>query len=168
MQSVGSRLRDAREMRGLSIEDLAQITKISRVYLQAIEADNFQVLPAPVFARGFVRCYGAAVGLDLNELVRALPSSLDVVAMRSASPRRRNNELAYLAGHTGRGEGLVGRSSQLLLIFVAISMLLAAWWMVGANKDDDDDGQAAGSNTPRIERNIRAVPSFSDATPSRR
>jgi len=147
MQSVGSRLRDARETRGLSLEDIAQITKISRSHLDAIENDNFQVLPAPAFARGFVRSYASAVGLDPNEMVRALPSSLDVV--ESSSSRRRRDNLAYMAANRRRAEGLVSKSSQILLVLVAISMFLAAWWMVGANKGGNDNGQAT---KPGIER----------------
>ncbi len=163
MQSVGSRLRDARETRGLSLEDVAQITKISRVHLEAIENDNFQLLPAPVFARGFVRSYGAAVGLSANELVRALPSSLDV--LESGSGRGRGNNLAYLGARKRRAEGLIGKSSQALLVLVAISMFLAAWWMMGANQSGKDPSRAAGSSRPNIERQGPADSrSFSDAT----
>lgn len=148
MHSVGSRLRDARETRGMSLEDLAQITKISRAHLEAIENDNFQVLPAPVFARGFVRSYGAAVGLEPNELVRGLPSSLDVVESRTT--RRRSDNLSLLATNRQRAEGLVGRSSQMLLVLVAAAMFLTAWWMMGQNNSNQTDGTAA----PKVERQV--------------
>lgn len=148
MQSVGSRLRDARETRGMSLEDLAQITKISRAHLEAIENDNFLVLPAPVFARGFVRSYGAAVGLDPNELVRQLPSSLDVVESRST--RKRGDNIALLATNRQRSEGIVGKSSQMLLVLVAAAMFLTAWWMMGKNAAN----QSAGTEVPKVERQV--------------
>lgn len=162
MESVGSRLRDARETRGLTLEDVAQITKISRTHLGAIEADNFQVLPAPIFARGFVRSYAGAVGLDPNVLVRALPSSLDVVADTS---RRRPEDMAFLASTRESGPGFFGRYSQLLLVMVAVAMFLTAWWMMGANQNSGSKGrQAAGSKGSQIERTVPGTRGFSDAT----
>ncbi len=128
--SVGSRLRSARERHGLSLDTVAQLTKVSHAQLQAIEADSFQDLPAPVFVRGFVRSYGAAVGLDVDDLVRALPLSFDATV--SHSPRRRNYQLAFLTANSHRGVGLIRRSSQVLML-VAISMLLVAWWMLGTS-----------------------------------
>jgi curved DNA-binding protein CbpA len=50
----GALLRRIREMRRYSLDDLAQITKISKTYLLAIEEESFEKLPAPVFVRGFL------------------------------------------------------------------------------------------------------------------
>jgi len=61
---VGFELRQAREQRSLSLQQLSNITKISPRILQAIEASDENRLPAPVFARSFVRAYAAEVALD--------------------------------------------------------------------------------------------------------
>ena len=61
---VGTRLRDARERRGLSLDQLAQITKIRTSLLRDIEANRRDVLPTTIFLRGFVRAYAREVGLD--------------------------------------------------------------------------------------------------------
>jgi curved DNA-binding protein CbpA len=50
----GPFLRRIREFRRISIEEMANITKVSKTYLMAIEEENFGMLPAPVFLRGFV------------------------------------------------------------------------------------------------------------------
>ena len=50
----GGFFRRLRELRRLSIEEVANLTKISKTYLSAIEAETFEKLPAPVFVRGFV------------------------------------------------------------------------------------------------------------------
>ncbi len=50
----GPTLRRVREARALSIEELADFTKISKTYLKAIEEENFDKLPAPVYLRGFL------------------------------------------------------------------------------------------------------------------
>jgi hypothetical protein len=60
----GAALRRMRLGRGLSLDDLAQTLRITRAYLQAIEADDFDRLPPEVYLRGFVRAYARALKLD--------------------------------------------------------------------------------------------------------
>ena len=67
--SFGSWLRRQREVRDITLREIAQASKISIRYLQALEEDRFEVLPAPVFARGFLREYSRFVGLDPDEVV---------------------------------------------------------------------------------------------------
>ena len=66
-------LRDARVLAGLSLADVERDTRINRVYLEAIEEGRFQDIPAPVYARGFVRSYARYLGLDPEEAVAAMP-----------------------------------------------------------------------------------------------
>jgi cytoskeletal protein RodZ len=67
---IGSRLRQARETRGLSLRDIANTTKISTAALHAIERNDFARLPGGVFSRAYVRAFAEAVGLDADELTR--------------------------------------------------------------------------------------------------
>ena len=67
---IGSRLRQAREQRGLTIRDIANTTKISTAALNAIEHNDFARLPGGVFRRAYVRAFAAEVGLDADELTR--------------------------------------------------------------------------------------------------
>jgi len=71
MDEVGTRLREARAQRGLSLEDIAFATKVPKASLANLEAGRCDLLPAPVFVRGFIRSYARAVGIDPNPLVRA-------------------------------------------------------------------------------------------------
>lgn len=73
MGELGSLLTRAREARGLTIEDAERDTRISRRYLQAIEAEHFEVIPAPVYARGFLRSYSQYLGLDPRETLALFP-----------------------------------------------------------------------------------------------
>jgi flagellar biosynthesis protein FlhG len=66
----GSDLRDERQRRRLSIEAIAEKTKIRRAYLQAIEEERFGDLPAAVFVRGFLREYARSLGLPGDDVVR--------------------------------------------------------------------------------------------------
>lgn len=69
MASLGSYLRESRERRGLSVEEIARATRVAGQYLEAIEADDFRALPAPVFAKGFIRAYCQTLGLDADEVL---------------------------------------------------------------------------------------------------
>ncbi|MEW6777601.1 MAG: RodZ domain-containing protein [Bdellovibrionota bacterium] len=70
MESFGRYLRAEREAREITIDDLSRVTKINRQILQAIEADDFQHLPPPVFVRGFVRSVCKAMGIPPEEMIR--------------------------------------------------------------------------------------------------
>ena len=66
--TVGSRLRHAREGRGVSLSDAARQTKLSINVIQAIERDEFASLPGGLYRRAYVRTLAAQFGLDANGL----------------------------------------------------------------------------------------------------
>lgn len=65
--SLGEKLRQAREAKGLDLRDVADNTRIALNYLEAIEADNYKPLPGGIFNKGFVRSFAKAVGVDEKE-----------------------------------------------------------------------------------------------------
>lgn len=65
--SLGEKLRQAREDRGISISEVAEQTRISSLYLEGIEADDYRALPGGIFNKGFVKSYAKYVGLDEQE-----------------------------------------------------------------------------------------------------
>jgi transcriptional regulator with XRE-family HTH domain len=69
MASFGENLRRERELRGVDLHDMAEATKISIRFLQALEQDRVDVLPGGIFPRAFVRQYGKYLGLDPERLV---------------------------------------------------------------------------------------------------
>ena len=70
---IGERLRSAREALGLSLEEIEGATHIRRAYLQALENEDFEALPGPVYAKGFLRSYAAYLGLPPRELLELYP-----------------------------------------------------------------------------------------------
>src|SRR5919201_6022768 len=64
---VGEFLRRERELRHISLDDVAEHTKISRRYLEAIEESRYDRLPGETFVRGFIRSYAKSVGLDPDD-----------------------------------------------------------------------------------------------------
>lgn len=70
--TIGRRLKKAREYRNLTLEKAAEATRIRQTYLQALEADDFSAMPSPVQARGFLRNYAQYLDLDLDKIVEEL------------------------------------------------------------------------------------------------
>jgi transcriptional regulator with XRE-family HTH domain len=75
MSGVGAQLREAREARGISLEQAERETRIIRRYIAALEADDLDVFPAEVYARGFLRSYANYLGLRPDDLLRVMPRS---------------------------------------------------------------------------------------------
>lgn len=73
MGELGNALMQARVARGLSLQDVERDTRISRRYLEALEAEDFEAFPAPIYSRAFLRTYAQYLGLDARELLRLFP-----------------------------------------------------------------------------------------------
>jgi cytoskeleton protein RodZ len=86
--SLGEKLRQAREAKGLDLRDVADNTRIALNYLEAIEADNYKPLPGGIFNKGFVRSFAKAVGVDEKE---ALADYTNLMARQGASVSDEDN-----------------------------------------------------------------------------
>lgn len=82
----GARLRRARLMRGVEVEDVATATKISPAYLRFLEEERFDDLPAVVYVRGFVAAYARYLGLDAAQVSRSYGARFE--EHRRAKPPR--------------------------------------------------------------------------------
>jgi cytoskeleton protein RodZ len=65
--SLGAYLRELRTRRGLSLDELARLTRVASRYLEALEGDQVGALPAPVFSRGYIRAYCQALHEPVEE-----------------------------------------------------------------------------------------------------
>ena len=68
MIEFGKTLRAAREAKGLSVAQLAEMTHMTPARVEELETENFASIPAAIYGRGFVRLYCSAVGLDPKPL----------------------------------------------------------------------------------------------------
>jgi cytoskeletal protein RodZ len=66
---VGQVLREARTERGIELSEVERVTKIRVKFLQAMEEDRWEALPAPAYARGFLSIYARFLGLDEKALL---------------------------------------------------------------------------------------------------
>jgi cytoskeleton protein RodZ len=106
-KSAGERLREAREAQGLTLNDVANRTRIPIRHLEALEESRFDTMPSPTYAIGFAKTYARAVGLDENSIageIRAnphlpLPPSADRDLEDLSDPRRLPSRgVAMIAG----------------------------------------------------------------------
>ena len=90
MESIGQILKAARERRQISIADVVMATKMTSTFVKAIEANNFNALVAPVYARGFIKLYAECVGLDPMPLQKQFDVSSRAAPLPSskAPPRK--------------------------------------------------------------------------------
>jgi cytoskeletal protein RodZ len=95
---LGEFLRRERELRHISLDDIAERTKISRRYLEAIEEGQYERLPGETFVRGFIRSYAQTIGLDPEDTIliysqtRVIPAVAPPRRERIAPTRRAWNE----------------------------------------------------------------------------
>ena len=75
-QGAGDRLREAREAKGLELEQIAAETRINKDHLQKIEAGRWSALPSRTYAIGFTRTYARTVGLNEKELTDQVRAEL--------------------------------------------------------------------------------------------
>jgi cytoskeleton protein RodZ len=120
--TCGEALRRARQRRGLTLQQIAQSTKIPLRHLEALERDELAALPAGMYRRAQVRAYADAVGLDRTLVVARLDRALDDAARRSASSVRGTVSTPALA--RGRTRVWIAGAAA-----VAIAAIALAMWM---------------------------------------
>jgi cytoskeletal protein RodZ len=116
--SVGETLREARETRGVSVEDVSAATRIRATLIRAIEADDYKPCGGAVYARGHIRSIARVVGVDPAPLiaefdaahqpegpeqpttaaVETTPAQTDRTALSRSDRRRGPNWAAAMAG----------------------------------------------------------------------
>ncbi len=69
MASFGVRLKQEREQRGITLEEISSSTKIGTRMLVALEQDHFDQLPGGIFNKGFVRAYARVLGIDEDQAI---------------------------------------------------------------------------------------------------
>ena len=138
LASFGEELRREREIRGISLKEIADATKISQRFLDALERNDHRTLPAPVFTRGFVREYARYVGLNAEEMVNRYnfaaanddriekPPQVEKypqVLPRDISPKPpRKRGIPPVYARVDR--------NLVAALFIAIALAAVAWWAV--------------------------------------
>jgi cytoskeleton protein RodZ len=105
MSDFGSSFKKKRESMGLTLEQIANETRIGTRFLDAIEREDFQVLPGGIFSRGFIRSYAERLGMETEQAVAEFdrranykePPVLETLHVSAPPPRTANKSLYPIA-----------------------------------------------------------------------
>lgn len=143
MATLGQQLKQSREEKGISLQEIAESTHISIRFLQAIENDAYDVLPGGVFNRAFVRKFARQVGFDEEQAVNLYQEQWQE---QGGEPER-----GYQFG-VEEFESRETSGNGLLLSFVTLivigSLAYLAYQYFTPTVSDSGGGFVAGLNTP--------------------
>jgi cytoskeleton protein RodZ len=124
-ESIGEKLRLARETRGAALRDISDQTRISMRYLEAIEADDYGRLPGGIFNRSFIRAYAKFIGYDEDQAMEEYARTLrDRGVPDEESTPKSHKSLVY----TDDGGHNRSRFMSLLLALVILAALSLCVW----------------------------------------
>lgn len=115
--SIGPYLQKARDTQGLSLNQVASLTRIQSKFLQALEDEEFQDLPEQVFTRGFVRTYARSLGLDEEDALRRFTESTNEFYHQG--------QQAQNQAHLQLQQEQRGKLNRNLVIIVTIAIIVA-------------------------------------------
>lgn len=139
LTELGNRLKEAREAKGLSLEDLQELTKIQKRYLIGIEEGNYSMMPGKFYVRAFIKQYCEAVGLDSEEIFEQYKSEVPSVYSDELPEQlsRVQSRKTIPAGDSKVVEML----PKILVAVLVIGVAILIWVLVSSNmsKPDSDD-----------------------------
>ncbi|VGO20521.1 helix-turn-helix domain-containing protein [Pontiella sulfatireligans] len=92
--SIGQQLESARHAKGVTVSEAGRATKILSKFIEAMEADDFGALSAPVYARSFIKMYAQYLGLDARPLVEEYATQHDTSTSKPKLPEEVRQHLA--------------------------------------------------------------------------
>lgn len=138
MPTVAEQLRAAREAKNLTVNEVAEITKIRGDHIRALEEGNFDVFVAPVYIRGFARTYAGLLKLDVPQVIKSLDVELGQTEKFSEPPPLTDEKKGavdfvtlQLSKVNLRQGAIIGGS------VVAVLILITALWYWRAHRTAD-------------------------------
>ena len=124
-QSIGEKLRLAREARGIALREISEQTRISIRYLEAIEGDDYKRLPGGIFNRSFIRAYAKFVGLDEHLALEDYARTLRERGESDDEGSHVHQSLVYT--DDGVASNRSGMKTLILAIIILAALSLAVW-----------------------------------------
>ncbi|MBA2876562.1 helix-turn-helix domain-containing protein [Thermaerobacillus caldiproteolyticus] len=150
MTELGKRLKEAREAKNISLDELQHMTKIQKRYLIGIEEGNYDIMPGNFYVRAFIKQYAEAVGLDSEELFEEYKHEI---------PQSQHEELPEQLSRVKSRQQISSKSLQWidllpkLLIAVVIIGIAVVLWLFLQHRDAGSESQGQIMNrTTEVER----------------
>lgn len=124
-RKVNEILKSRREQKRLSIHMIHQETKISIVYLEALESGQWNIFPAEVYLLGFLRKYSNYLGLDPEEMVQCYKKEIDVIRIQEQEKEKKETEVKKQLETKSLIKGFV---------LLCVIIFFGIWWSYTALK----------------------------------
>ncbi|MBH0173146.1 DUF4115 domain-containing protein [Fictibacillus sp. 23RED33] len=145
MTELGKLLKEKREEKGMSLEELQTATKIQKRYLVAIEEGKYEVLPGSFYARAFIKNYCEAVGLNYETIFDEYSHEIPKSAKEPTTefePRSKRERSGVSEDHS-----LLKRLIPIILIGILIVVVLFVVWKL---LPDGNDQAKSGNDAPGV------------------
>ena len=140
--SFGVSLKRERELRGISLAEIAKTTKISVRLLEAIEKDRFDILPEGVFRKSFIKSYAKYLGMNAEQILHDYALEVQPSTTSQAPPEKPSVSFR---------DSSAGSNRALLLTFGIVLVLLAVgigyWYLTRASRKGET-APPASQTTP--------------------
>ena len=145
---IGQTLRQARLNKNLSLDELQQITKIQRRYLEDIEAGDLESLPGTFYVRAFVRQYAQAVGEDGERLVAILDgkASFEPPLPKRPQPETVKGSRKALHVEESTTSPVIRLLPVIFFTLVAVTIIGVVVWMTIQDRNEDSLIKDPGSS----------------------
>ncbi|WP_141603455.1 helix-turn-helix domain-containing protein [Terrilactibacillus laevilacticus] len=130
MSELGQALKEARKEKGMSLDDVLEITKIQKRYLAAIEEGQFDQLPGEFYTRAFIKNYAEAVGLDsgtiFEEYANEIPKTRQAPVEPQLPPRSSRTNKSAPRVRQGKSGLRTILPTAIIVIFI-VGVLIVVW-----------------------------------------
>src|SRR3954466_3442380 len=123
-QSIGEKLRLAREARGIALREISEQTRISIRYLEAIEGDDYKRLPGGIFNRSFIRAYAKFVGVEESSALEDYARTLRERGESDDEGSKVHQSLVYTEDGGNNRSGL---KTLILAVIILAALSVAVW-----------------------------------------
>ncbi|SNZ09787.1 protein RodZ, contains Xre-like HTH and DUF4115 domains [Terribacillus aidingensis] len=149
---IGAKLREARESKGMTLEDVQQRTKIQKRYLKAIEENNHSVMPGDFYTRAFIKEFAQTVGVNPDEVLQQKQQETAAAPVQEEreAPSRQERSQARENDRPPRRErkGIPYLSSIIIGLLVIAAIVVVVLIYAGGSNDTNDNNTASETQQP--------------------
>jgi cytoskeleton protein RodZ len=154
--AFGEQLRQAREAKKITLQEIAATTKISCRALQALEDEHFSQLPGGIFNKGFVRAYARYVGLDEDKMLAAYQSAAKVEGSPETDMQALSNQVD--TARAGTLDSSVSGTTVVGIVALIVALLLGGLWLREQRKEAREQAAASQVASPVVVPPVTVVP----------
>jgi cytoskeletal protein RodZ len=149
VSDLGQLLRKARLENDISLEQLEEITKIRKRYLEAIETGDYSILPGSFYVRAFIKSYAESVGLDPNEVLALYRNVIPAPTVEATvEPIRRKKTHARNTDKISKWASTILMLAFVMLILGVIYFFINQTYDGDSKKQVDDNDKITEKSAP--------------------